>query len=96
MSASDESSSFSAESYFSTQPPPAGLEQDIAGVKQFVQRQASSGRNVVLVTVSLYYLFNLLSNMLVLERWNDRPIGAQCVRTASISVLAFGLTVWSI
>ncbi|KAE9391599.1 DFP-domain-containing protein [Gymnopus androsaceus JB14] len=50
MSASDESSSFSAESYFSTQPPPAGLEQDIAGVKQFVQRQASSGRNVVLVT----------------------------------------------
>ncbi|KAJ3726594.1 phosphopantothenate-cysteine ligase [Lentinula raphanica] len=41
---------FSAESYFSTQPPPSGLEHDISGVKEFVRRQKEKGRNVVLVT----------------------------------------------
>ncbi|KAJ4489884.1 DNA/pantothenate metabolism flavoprotein [Lentinula aciculospora] len=44
------SSTFSAESYFSTQPPPPSLEHDIAGVKEFVRRQKERGRNVVLVT----------------------------------------------
>ncbi|KAF9071058.1 phosphopantothenate-cysteine ligase [Rhodocollybia butyracea] len=41
---------FSAESYFATQPPPPGLEQDIAGVKEFVKRQTEEGRKIVLVT----------------------------------------------
>jgi hypothetical protein len=43
--------SFSADSYFATQPGPSTLEHDIAGVKEFVSRQANEGRNVVLVTV---------------------------------------------
>ena len=42
---------FSAESYYATQPPPATLDVDVAGVREFVARQAESGRRVVLVTV---------------------------------------------
>ena len=42
---------FSAETYFATQPAPPALDQDIAGVRDFVARQAKSGRKVVLVTV---------------------------------------------
>ncbi|KAJ7109621.1 DNA/pantothenate metabolism flavoprotein [Mycena crocata] len=42
--------SFSAESYFATQPAPPLLAQEIAGVKEFVARQAAQNRNVVLVT----------------------------------------------
>jgi len=45
-----ESTSFSAESYFATQPAPPSLAQDIEGVKEFVARQAAQNRNVVLVT----------------------------------------------
>ncbi|KAF7303170.1 Phosphopantothenate-cysteine ligase [Mycena kentingensis (nom. inval.)] len=41
---------FSAESYFTTQPPPPSLTQDVVGVKEFISRQAAAGRNVVLVT----------------------------------------------
>jgi phosphopantothenate-cysteine ligase len=47
-----ESISFSAESYFATQSAPPSLTQDIAGVKEFVARQAAQNRNVVLVTVN--------------------------------------------
>ncbi|EIM88836.1 DFP-domain-containing protein [Stereum hirsutum FP-91666 SS1] len=43
-------STFSAESYFATQPPPPSLEHDIAGVRAFVGRQREKGRRVVLVT----------------------------------------------
>ncbi|KAJ7697581.1 DNA/pantothenate metabolism flavoprotein [Mycena rosella] len=45
-----ESASFSAEAYFATQPAPQLLAQEIAGVKEFVARQAAQNRNVVLVT----------------------------------------------
>ncbi|KAJ6478767.1 DNA/pantothenate metabolism flavoprotein [Mycena vitilis] len=45
-----ESTSFSAESYFATQPGPPSLAHDIAGVKAFVARQAANNRKVVLVT----------------------------------------------
>ncbi|RDX48025.1 DFP-domain-containing protein [Lentinus brumalis] len=41
---------FSAETYFATQPPPPSLEQDVARVKDFLQRQLKDGRKVVLVT----------------------------------------------
>ncbi|RPD63706.1 phosphopantothenate-cysteine ligase [Lentinus tigrinus ALCF2SS1-6] len=41
---------FSAETYFATQPPPSSLEQDVARVKEFLQRQLQDGRKVVLVT----------------------------------------------
>lgn len=44
------SGSFSAESYFATQPPPTTLEHDISGVRTFLSRQAEKGRKVVLVT----------------------------------------------
>ena len=42
---------FSAESYFATQPPPPTLDQDIQNVQSFVQRQEKEGRRIVLVTV---------------------------------------------
>ncbi|KAJ6582959.1 DNA/pantothenate metabolism flavoprotein [Mycena vulgaris] len=45
-----DSASFSAEAYFATQPAPPLLAQEIAGVQEFVARQAAQGRNVVLVT----------------------------------------------
>lgn len=44
---------FSAESYFATQLPPQHLQQDVENVRDFVERQAKEGRNVVLVTVSI-------------------------------------------
>ncbi|KAF8068774.1 phosphopantothenate-cysteine ligase [Lyophyllum atratum] len=51
MAAEDsESTSFSAEEYFATQPPPPSLEDNLKGVREFVARQAKEGRNVVLVT----------------------------------------------
>ena len=43
---------FSAESYFETQPPPTSLQHDVERVREFVERQQKEGRNVVLVTVS--------------------------------------------
>ncbi|EJF59785.1 phosphopantothenate-cysteine ligase [Dichomitus squalens] len=42
--------SFSAEKYFATQPPPPSLEQDVARVKDFLQKQLQERRKVVLVT----------------------------------------------
>ncbi|KAG6812217.1 hypothetical protein H0H92_003838 [Tricholoma furcatifolium] len=42
--------SFSAEEYFATQPPPPTLERDINGAKDFIARQMKEGRKVVLVT----------------------------------------------
>ncbi|KAJ7048493.1 DNA/pantothenate metabolism flavoprotein [Mycena amicta] len=45
-----DSTPFSAETYFATQPAPSTLAQDIVGVKEFITRQAAANRNVVLVT----------------------------------------------
>lgn len=42
---------FSAETYFATQPPPPTLDEDVSRVRNFVKRQVSEGRKVVLVTV---------------------------------------------
>ncbi|RDB30583.1 Uncharacterized protein C4B3.18 [Hypsizygus marmoreus] len=50
MSTTETGTFFSAEEYFATQPPPADLEHDIQGVRDFIARQAKAGRNVVLVT----------------------------------------------
>ena len=44
---------FSAESYFETQPPPVTLQHDVERVREFIERQEKEGRNVVLVTVSI-------------------------------------------
>ena len=46
-----QSEPFSAETYFATQPPPPSLEEDVARVRDFVQRQQKAGRKVALVTV---------------------------------------------
>ncbi|KAL5522690.1 hypothetical protein ACEPAG_8708 [Sanghuangporus baumii] len=41
---------FSAESYFTTQPPPPTLDADVKNVRSFVSRQVAVGRKVALVT----------------------------------------------
>ncbi|CAE6350444.1 unnamed protein product [Rhizoctonia solani] len=46
----NEDTSFSAESYFETQPPPAGIEEAIQSVSEFVEYHKSSGRKIVLIT----------------------------------------------
>ncbi|KAJ7468110.1 DNA/pantothenate metabolism flavoprotein [Mycena latifolia] len=46
----DPTPTFSAEAYFASQPAPPLLAQDLAGVQEFVARQAAQNRNVVLVT----------------------------------------------
>lgn len=45
-----EPQTFSAESYFETQPQPPSLVADIEGVHEFIQRQRQANRSVVLVT----------------------------------------------
>ena len=53
-----EPTTFSAESYFETQSAPATLQHDVEKVREFVERQQKEGRNVVLVTVSIFsYLY---------------------------------------
>ncbi|KAH8113907.1 phosphopantothenate-cysteine ligase [Phellopilus nigrolimitatus] len=41
---------FSAESYFTTQPPPSTLDADVTKARAFIARHAQAGRKVVLVT----------------------------------------------
>lgn len=48
----EEPTSFSAEDYFNTQPPPPGLEEDVQRTRDFVRQQIDAHRKVVLVTVS--------------------------------------------
>lgn len=45
---------FSAESFFASQPVPATLEEDLKRVEAFLQFQASQGRRVVLITVRFF------------------------------------------
>ena len=47
-----EPATFSAESYFATQPRPPSVDHDLAPVREFVKRHGEQGRKVVLVTVS--------------------------------------------
>jgi hypothetical protein len=42
---------FDAETFFATQHPPPRLDQDLEAVQRFVQKHASEGRRIVLVTV---------------------------------------------
>jgi phosphopantothenate-cysteine ligase len=51
--ANEASTSFSAESFFETQEPPAKLAHMLDGVRSFVAGHAREGRRVVLVTVSV-------------------------------------------
>lgn len=80
-----EAISFSAESYFATQPAPSSLAQDIAGVKEFVSRQAAQNRNVVLVTVGVFLRYGLESHSVDhAERRNDCAVGTQRVRALAL------------
>lgn len=82
--ASEESQStpFSAESYFATQPPPPTLDEDVARVRDFVQRQQKDGRKVVLVTVRGRRLARRRVGLIRRAEWrNDRAAGAQRVST---------------
>ena len=45
------STTFSAEAYFETQPPPPTIEQDVQSVRAFLKQQRGHRRKVVLVTV---------------------------------------------
>jgi phosphopantothenate-cysteine ligase len=45
-----EPTTFSAESYFATQPPPPTLQDDVDKVRKFLEKHAREGRSVVLVT----------------------------------------------
>ena len=76
-----QSSLFSSESYFGTQPPPPTLDSDIADVRSFIHRQRDLGRKVVLVTVSVVPPSpSLLKPSFSLKEWRDnRPVGAQRV-----------------
>lgn len=47
-----DTTTFSAESYFATQPEPSTLKADIQDVSHFIDRQIEKGRKVVLVTVN--------------------------------------------
>ncbi|KAL1660379.1 DNA/pantothenate metabolism flavoprotein [Schizophyllum commune] len=49
-SSSFEPTTFSAESYFATQPAPATLARDLEGVRAFVKRCRERGQRVVLIT----------------------------------------------
>lgn len=44
---------FSAEEFFASQPPPPRLQEHIDAVREFVEKNATAGRRVVLITVSL-------------------------------------------
>jgi hypothetical protein len=44
-------SSFSTETYFSTQPPPPGLQVRVDAIKKFIERWAKTDKKVVVVTV---------------------------------------------
>jgi len=80
-----ESTSFSAESYFVTQPPPTTLENDVHRVREWTQKQVAAGRRVVLVTVSIKVFKFCQAHTLIhilcptLERRYYRTSGAQCV-----------------
>ncbi|KAG6860557.1 hypothetical protein C0995_009839 [Termitomyces sp. Mi166 len=50
MPPTTEPTSFSAEEYFATQPPPSSLQHNINAVREFIARQAKEDRKVVLVT----------------------------------------------
>lgn len=69
---------FSAEEFFASQPPPARLQEHIEAVRSFVERNASAGRRVVLVTVSKgfpIYILATLVKQVDLKTYNLRSYG---------------------
>ena len=76
-------SSFSAESYFATQPAPPNLEELLLDVRKFIDKHSQEGKRLVLVTVRRFEsraLRQLVSRHKIVEWWDYCAIGAQCVR----------------
>lgn len=68
MTETPERPQFSADEFFASQPPPARLEEHLKAVREFVERNVSAGRRVVLVTVSL------LARLTALNGWVLRKL----------------------
>ena len=64
---------FSAESYFETQPAPSTLQADIHGVESFIDKQIKEGRKVVLVTVNCSRCVRLVHRSYRLSRAGAQP-----------------------
>lgn len=66
--------SFSAQTYFDTQPEPHGHSQKVSSVASFIDRQIKLKRRVALVTVSfrLHHISSSESDRSV--GWHNRPI----------------------
>lgn len=52
---------FSAESFFSSHPPPEGLDETLESLEEFIAFHVQAQRKVVLVTVSPLYLCLLVA-----------------------------------
>ena len=75
---------FSAEAYFETQPPPPTIDQDVQSVRTFLKQQQELGKKVALVTVGVPIAPHSELGVLIpvghiAERWNDGSFGTQCV-----------------
>jgi len=75
---------FSAEAYFETQPPPPTIDQDVQSVRTFLKQQQEHRRKVVLVTVRVPIASHSEPGVLIpvgyIVEWrNDRSFGTQCV-----------------
>jgi len=75
---------FSAEAYFETQPPPSTIEQDVQSVRTFLEQQREHRRKVVLVTVRIPTVSHREPGVLILvgcvAEWrNNCSLGTQCV-----------------
>jgi hypothetical protein len=94
---SSSGTTFSAESYFETQPPPPTLDADTHKVAEFVQRQAHEGRRVVLVTVrGLLSTIIIVSSCSTFRRVVEQPFlsSKMCERqVCSNTMPAWGLHV---
>ena len=73
---------FSAEGYFETQPPPSTIDQNVQSVRTFLKQQQEYHGKVVLVLVCVPIVPHsgpgvLISVWCVVEWRNDRSFGTQ-------------------
>ena len=81
---------FSAEAYFETQPPPTTIDQDVQSVRTFLKQQQERRRKVVLVTVRVPIALRnepgaLIPVGCVAEWRNDCSFGTQCVSESTFN-----------
>lgn len=78
---------FSAEKYFATQPPPVNLDDDVAKVRAFINRQKEAKRKVAFVTVG-NHLSSTIRLIPSLEWRNDCTFRAECVSCCFSGLIA--------